>query len=776
MKRAILIGILLAVAAGAAYFFFFAGKEKTVSVLVFSRTKGFRHESIAAGKKALIEMGKQNGFRVDTTEDAGMFKETYLRHYNVVVFLNTTGDVLNPSQQLVFNRFIQGGGGFVGIHSAADTEYDWEWYGNLVGAYFKGHPNNPNVRQATVRIVDKKHPATKNLPSEWPRSDEWYNYKDIKSHIHVLAEVDESTYEGGENGPHHPISWYHEFDGGRSFYTGLGHTAESFSEKAFLEMLHGGIEYAAGSGQLVDFGKASAAPEETRFSKVVLQENLNEPMELAMLPDRSILFVERKGQLRMFSPGADSARTIAKLNVHTGHEDGLLGIAIDPAYAQNHWIYLFYSPAGDVPKQHISRFVLENGKLDLASEKILLEIPTQREECCHSAGSMEWGPGGLLYISLGDNTNPHGASGFAPLDEQEGRSSWDAQRSAGNTMDLRGKILRIKPEADGTYSIPEGNLFPKDGKSGRPEIYIMGCRNPFRISVDAHTGFLYWGEVGPDAGEDSTHRGPKGHDEVNQARAAGNFGWPYFVGDNKAYKDFDFVKGKSGEAFNPENPLNQSINNTGSQQLPPANKAFIWYPYSPSPEFPQVGDGSRNAMAGPVFYATDYPESGSRFPEYYDGKLFIYDWVRGWIMAVTMDDEGNYLHMERFMPGNTFSNPMDMLWGPDGDLYMLEYGTKWFSQNTDARLVHITYTAGNRPPKAALAASKTVGAVPLVVQADASQTVDYDKDSLQYEWLINGKPADAQGISPTFTFSQPGEYTLTLIAKDPQGLSSRQDL
>ncbi|MEM7368486.1 MAG: ThuA domain-containing protein [Bacteroidota bacterium] len=761
----ILLGLIVL---GAGLFAFFREK-KEINVLVFSKTESFRHASIEQGNLAILAMGKQHGFTVDTTEDASFFQEGTLKQYNVVVFLNTTGDVLDEAQQLEFNRFIQAGGGYVGIHAAADTEYDWAWYGQLAGAYFNGHPNDPNVRQGTIQRIDSTHISTSHLPDSWTREDEWYNYKDINPDIQVLLNLDESSYEGGTNGENHPIAWYHDFDGGRAWYTGLGHTPESFADPLFLDHLWGGIQYAAGPGKPVDFNNASVAPEENRFSKVVLEEGLFEPMELELLPDGRVLFVERRGAIKLTDPSTKETTVVHELAVHSGHEDGLLGLALDPSYETNHWIYLFYSPQGDDPKQHVSRFVFENDQLDLASEKILLEIPTQREECCHSAGSLEFGPHGHLFISTGDNTNPHASDGYSPSDEQEGRGPWDAQKSSANMNDLRGKILRITPMTDGTYSIPDGNLFAKDGSEGKPEIYVMGCRNPFRIAIDQRTGYLYWGDVGPDAGEAAEGRGPAGHDEVNQARKAGFFGWPYFIGNNKPYTEYEFASKTSLKEHNPEKPINNSPNNTGAQELPPAQSAFIWYPYSESKEFPLVGNGGRNAMAGQVFYLDAYPESDKRFPKYYNKKLFTYDWMRGWFMAVTMDEEGNFVRMERFLPGMTFNNAVDMLFSPDGDIFMLEYGTNWFAQNDDARLVHLQYVAGNRVPLAKIDVDKTVGAVPLTLAFDGGNSVDFDGDSLIYRWTFTGTEVQSTDKKPTFTFEKAGTYTVHLQVKDEAG-------
>ena len=216
---------------------------KCQEVLVFTKTAGFRHESIEIGVEAIKKLGFKNNFEVFHTEDASVFSKEQLERIKVVIFLNTTGDILNEEQQDNFEQFIKYGGGFVGIHSAADTEYDWEWYNQLVGAYFLSHPDQSN---AEIIKTDVSHISTNHLPEVWHRFDEWYNYKSINQDVHVLLLLDENSYEGGENGDYHPIAWYHEFDGGKAFYTGGGHTKESYSEAAFLQHLLGGIWYCMG--------------------------------------------------------------------------------------------------------------------------------------------------------------------------------------------------------------------------------------------------------------------------------------------------------------------------------------------------------------------------------------------------------------------------------------------------------------------------------------------------------------------------------------------------
>lgn len=216
---------------------------RETSVLVFYATAGFVHESIPAGVAALQELGEEAGFTASVTADPSHFTPEGLADHDVVVFLNTTGDVLDADQEAAMEAFIGAGNGYVGIHSAADTEYDWTWYGGLIGAYFTGHPE---PQTATIRVVDPSHPATAALPPEFERFDEWYNFADLPDHVDVLAVLDERTYRGGTMGDPHPIAWAHEFDGGRAFYTGFGHTSEGFSEPEVRTMLSGAIRWAAG--------------------------------------------------------------------------------------------------------------------------------------------------------------------------------------------------------------------------------------------------------------------------------------------------------------------------------------------------------------------------------------------------------------------------------------------------------------------------------------------------------------------------------------------------
>lgn len=674
-------------------------------ILVFSKTTGFRHTSIAVGKEAIIRLGTENGFYVDTTENAEKFAEDSLKKYAAVIFLNTTGDILNYRQEAAFERFIQAGGGFAGIHSATDTEYDWIWYARLVGGNFESHPK---IQPAKINVVDKNHPSTKHLPDVWERTDEWYNFKKLNKDVNVLLKIDETSYQGGKNGDNHPMAWYHEYDGGRAFYTELGHTEESYTEPNYLKHILSGIQYAIGDNKL-DYSKAKTEfpPDEKFFYKTTLtQGEFFEPTEMTILPNLDVLIVQRRGEIMLYKNDSKKLKRAGFLNVYwrsikdttVNAEEGLLGVCKDPDFAKNNWVYVFYSPA-DTSVNRLSRFELKYDTIVKQSEKIILQFYSQREICCHTGGSIAFGPGGLLYVSTGDNSTPFDEPkqtfvnrGFAPIDDRPGHQQYDAGRSASNSNDLRGKIIRIKINDNGSYSIPEGNLFAKDQPKTKPEIYVMGNRNPYRISVDQKTGFLYWGEVGPDSDKDSLDtRGPKGYDEINQARNAGYFGWPLFVGNNFAYYEYNYTTGKTGMKFNPAKPMNNSRNNTGLKELPPAQPAFIWYPYGNIyNEFPQMGSGGRTAMAGPVYYA-DLFTGKKGLPEYYNGKLFIYEWMRNFIKVLTLQPNGDFYKMEPFMENTKLAAPVDIELGPDGKLYVLEYGLGWFSKNKDAGLSRIDY-------------------------------------------------------------------------------------
>ena len=520
---------------------------------------------------------------------------------------------------------------------------------------------------------------------------------------------------------------------------------------------------------------ATIKPDESRFTKVTLVEKLNEPMEIEVFANKDVMIIERAGKIKLYQNATGETIQVGFIDVYPEREDGLMGLAKDPDFENNHWIYLYYAPK-NTSVNRLARFDFKDNSVDLSSEKVLLDVPVYRD-CCHSGGSIEFDANGNLFLSLGDDSTPFESSNYNPIDERDFRpENVDAQRSSGNANDLRGAIIRIHPEADGTYTIPEGNLFPVGTEGTRPEIYVMGNRNPFRIAIDQHNGNLFWGEVGPDAAVNDSLRGPKGHDEFNLATKPGFYGWPYFVGDNKAYWKFDFAKEESLFQFDPTAPVNSSPNNTGIQNLPPAQKPLIWYPYDESEEFPMLGTGGRNAMAGPVFYRDDYEDSEVRFPGYYNGKVLFYDWMRNWIFMVSLTENNELDTLEQFMPSTVFDKPMDMQYGPDGALYVLEYGTFWRSQNDNSGLYRIEFAAGNRKPNVKVSSDKKSGSAPLTVDFSSEGTVDFDpEDVLKYEWQF-GKAGTSSEKNPSFTFEEAGVYEVSLTVTDQEGARATQKL
>ncbi|NIL54807.1 carbohydrate-binding protein [Streptomyces sp. 2BBP-J2] len=531
--------------------------------------------------------------------------------------------------------------------------------------------------------------------------------------------------------------------------------------------------------------RANAAED---FQQVTLAKGVaetGEPMTLAVLPDRSVLHTSRDGTLRRTD--ASGTTTVAgRLDVYSHDEEGLQGVAVDPGFAANRFVYLYYAPkldtpAGDAPSDgsaadfapfdgvnRLSRFVLRpDGTLDTASERKILDVPASRGLCCHVGGDIDFDADGNLYLSTGDDTNPFASDGYTPIDERASRNpAYDAQRSAGNTNDLRGKILRIKVQADGSYTVPPGNLFPPGTGRTRPEIYAMGFRNPFRMSVDQATGTVYVGDYGPDAGTASPSRGPAGQVEFNRITRAGNYGWPYCTGRNDAYVDHDFASGSSGARFDCSAPRNTSPRNTGLTDLPPAQPAWIPYDGGSVPEF---GTGSESPMGGPVYRYDADSASDVKFPEEYDGDFFAGEFGRRWIKRIETGGDGTVQSINAFPWNGT--QVMDMAFGPDGALYVLDYGTGYFNGDHNSALYRIEHVTGGRAPVAQATADITSGVAPLEVAFSSAGTTDPDGDTLSYAWTF-GDGATSTAADPSHTYTANGQYTATVKVTDPSGRSA----
>jgi len=421
-------------------------------------------------------------------------------------------------------------------------------------------------------------------------------------------------------------------------------------------------------------------PDDDHFRVETLAENLGDAMEIAVLPNHDIFIVERTGALKWFSQETGETKVVEEFDVSLrkgsfSRETGLLGIALDPNFIKNGWIYCYYSPR-EKEEHRLSRFNFKRGKL--SREKVLLKIPQTREgNVCHEGGSLAFDSEGNLFISTGDNTCPFKSDGYAPLDEQPKNEPLNSQRSSSNSNDLRGKILRIRPTDNGKYDIPKGNLFPKGTPKTKPEIFVMGCRNPWRIGIDQKTNTLYWGDVGPDSRKDGD-RGSRGYCEINQAKTPGNYGWPYFIADNKPYARYDFEKDEIGEFFDPEKPVNESRLNTGLEELPPARSPF-WFE-------------SRSCYcAGPVYYYDSQTAGPGALPKTFDQCLITYDWNNGKMQVSKLGPNEELLWKKEWLSSKKFVHPSDVAFGSDGAMYVLEYSSGWYN-GSDGKLLKITYS------------------------------------------------------------------------------------
>ncbi|MBL1068778.1 PQQ-dependent sugar dehydrogenase [Streptomyces sp. 7-21] len=547
------------------------------------------------------------------------------------------------------------------------------------------------------------------------------------------------------------------------------------------------------------------APTGSGFQKVTLNDTPGEPIDLVVLPDGRVLHTTRNGQIWLNDPDTGLNTLAAELDVYEHDEEGLQSIAIDPDFGRtNNWIYLYYAPPLDTPTDDpstpdinegdapetgspedfepfhgyslLSRFELTGDTIDLSTEQQILQVETDRGLCCHVGGDIVFDSQGLLYLSTGDDTNPFSSGGYTPIDERENRNpAFDAQRTSGNTNDLRGKVLRIDVQEDGSYTIPEGNLFEPGTEGARPEIYLMGLRNPFRIEINRANDELYVGDYSPDASSYDPERGPDGQGRWIATQEAGNYGWPYCVSPDIAYVDYDFETGESRGEFDCANLVNDSPNNTGLTELPPVEQPDVWYGYDESEEFPELGTGGIAPMAGPVY---EYDPRNSRgrhpvaWPEEYAGMPLFYEWTRHYIKAFHLDESRELTEITDVLPDMEFSGIIDMEFGPDGALYLLEYGEGYFAQNPEAQLARIDYVGpdGNYSPVPRASADVTSGQAPLTVQFSSEGTEDPEGDRLRYAWDFDSDGRiDSRDPNPTYTYEENGAYTANLRVTDVGG-------
>jgi glucose/arabinose dehydrogenase/type 1 glutamine amidotransferase len=707
-----------------------------------------------------------------------------------------------------------------------------------------GPPPESQPQEAVVDVTDRLHPANKGLPLTLTRTDKWMNWSpNPLGKVHTIAQVEERTYSPGlnGNGPFHPVSWCRDYDGGRSFYTGMGGTKASYtSDEQFQSHLSGAIQWAAGlvRGDCQATIASNYTTERlTGQNKSGQLDQIGEPHGLTIASDGKVFYIGKAacptgaiadwndpkvglgcGTIHQWDPKTKQAKLLTTLPVMGNRgsgdelvkdEEGLVGITLDPKFAQNGWVYVYWMPHESIDRDKrigqrtVSRFTYDsaNQSIDQSTRKDLLHWDTQIHSCCHAGGGMAFDKDGNLYIGSGDNNSSGGSSGYSGnnwTQDYKGTSFQDARRTAGNTNDLNGKIIRIHPEADGTYTIPKGNLFTgkeEGGGKARPEIWVMGVRNIARFAWDDVNNWLTAGWVGPDAGGPSETWGPAKYETATILTSAGNQGWPYCMGNRQPYRDRSNVDAtQPADWYDCDHLKNTSPRNTGLVDIPPARGNMIWYsPQGGGPVYPKRTDGSglptykqgdetftqpyfkgggQAIMSGPTYHRSQVDtDSGVAWPAYWENKWFIGDESNANNrVAVTVDpknvpDAGPPAFGEDLraiiQPGggaNQLQSWMDAKFGPDGALYMLDYAGGFFSLHPNQKLIRITYKGGPATPNPS-------DAVVRPVRQSTPKTVAFSSTKaggVSWEWDFGDGSKPSTEANPTHTYANFGTYKATL--------------
>lgn len=717
---------------------------------------------------------------------------------------------------------------------------------------FRGDVTNPPrpdlpVQEAVVSVVDRRHPSGGGLPLTWTRSDKWFNWNpNPVGEVHTVTQVQERTYDpaDGANGPFHPISWCRDLDGGRSFYLGMGGTEASYGEKRFRSHLLGAIQWTTGmvrgdcQATIASNYKVQRLTDENKPGQL---DQIGEPHGLDIAPDGTVFYVGKAacpsgpipdwedpdvglgcGTIHQWDPESEKVKLLATLDVFGNRgsggelvksEEGLVGITLDPDFRNNGWIFIYWMPHDSIDRETrigqrtVSRLTYDHEAeaIDLGSRVDILQWDTQIHSCCHAGGGMDFDSEGNLYIGAGDSNSSRGSNGYSGnnwTEDFKGVSFQDARRTSGNTNDLNGKILRIHPENDGSYTIPAGNLFPPDeypADKTRPEIYVMGVRNISTLSIGPETDWLYAAWVGPDAFDPSPELGPAKYETATVITSAGNHGWPYCMGNKQPYRN------RSNEDasiltnwYDCDDLKNTSPRNTGLVDIPPARNNMIWYspggggpvfPNRPGSDIPTYRDedatytqpyltgGCQAIMSGPVYHRSQVnTDSGVAWPSHWEDKWFIGDECNpANRVAVTLDPDGVDMQappvfaesLRQIIPSGGGDEElqnwmMDSKFGPDGALYMLDYGGGFFSLTDNQKLIRITYEGG--PPTPVPSASAVaLNNAPMTIAFTGARS-----GGVSYHWDF-GDGATSTEPNPRHTYVSGGAHTATLTVTYADG-------
>ena len=708
------------------------------------------------------------------------------------------------------------------------------------------------VTRGTVDVIDRQHPSTEGLPLSITRDDRWLDWStNPTGEVHTVAQLRPTADAPASESPFQPVSWCRDYDGGRSFFTGMGGTPASWSEPGFREHLLGALQWTTGTvrGDCQATIAANYTTERLTAQNAPGQlDQIGEPHGLTMAPDGTAFYVGKAacpsgpvvswddpdvglgcGTIHEWDPETGDVTLLTTLEVMGNrgsgselvkNEEGLLGIVPDPDFAENNFLYVYWMPHESVDTERrvgmrtVSRFTYDPSgpSIDQSSRVDLLEWETQVHSCCHAGGGMAFDDDGNLYVGSGDSNSSGGSGGYSGNNwEQEfaGISFQDARRTAGNTNDLNGKILRIHPEDDGTYTIPDGNLFDEardaDDKT-RPEVYVMGVRNISRLQVDADTDWLTAAWVGPDAGLPDPELGPAKYETATILTSAGNQGWPYCMGNQQPYRDrsnedADVLTGW----YDCDDLQNTSPRNTGLVDIPDARDNMIWYsPSGGGPVFPTRDDGSgiptyvdedatytlpwlrgggQAVMSGPTYRQSQVdPGSDVAWPSYWEGKWLIGDQSNANNrVAVTVDPRKvptqgapafaeDLRQIVRGGGGDTgLQSWMDAKFGPDGALYLLDYAGGFFSLDPNQKLLRVTYDGGPATPAPAATAANVQG-TPLEVAFTGARS-----GGVSYAWDF-GDGTTSTEANPRHTYARVADRTATLTVTYADGEKATVDV
>ncbi len=865
----------IAVALGAALGFAPAASAQGIDVLLFHGTEGAADPSTSAAIDAIEDLGDEGGFDVTTTSSAADINAENLENYRAVILLHSAGDVFNSAQENALQNYVQAGNGVLSIGRAAELETGSNFFNGLIGAR-PAASSSDAVTEQVVEVGDRVHPATRDLPLEWgPRADRWYEWQSNPTgQVHTVARVrfadwtDDAVRSGSTS---RAISWCRDFQGGRSFYVGMGRTADSYAEANFQDHLLGAIQWTAGMVRGNCKATINSNYQATRLTQPNASGQLNqtgEPHGVVVAPNGWVIYIGRSacannavqqpnswdnpnvglgcGTIHIWDPEQPQAQnnrvTLAgQLDVfgnrgggdeRTKTEHGLLGITLAPDFMESEHIYVYWVPHETVNRtDHTALYKISRFRLDIETKTLIedSEVPIlqwrdQAHSCCHVGGGMGWDSEGNLYVTTGDSNSSEGTGGYSgnnPVPEFAGISYQDARRTAGNTNNLNGKLLRIKPITDlpdgadvtpgigNTYTIPDGpngpNLFTGEegnGDQARPEIFAMGLRNPSRLFVDPVTDWVYTAWVGPDAGSPNVDQGPEKYESAAVITEAGNYGWPYCMGNKQPYRDRldnGQLSNRTGPGYiapgwyDCDNPRNDSVRNTGLTDLPPVTPVNIWYgPGSNTngcgvypvqgngvPNYsanvrqnrcPWAHGGSQAIMNGPLYRVPDDADPSVAWPEYWEGRWFLGDEsgndnIRHALLMDpdTVADGGlpTYVdNLKAIIPMGGIGNLMDWKFGEDGSLYVLNY-SGFFTIGSAASLWRITYVGGpdtpNPDPR-----FRATGAGEFEFSIGSSGGVSYEWD------FGDGSPTSSEA-NPTHAYEEDGQYDVTLTVTYADG-------